>query len=190
MEEAQIARTDDGEPQGSLTSYVVIHSTCAQVLEQSLATEAGFMHAKSHAFISDLERWLQVLELRPETDLLRLAIREYQFGLVVLSQGFYRHAYASLRLFFELAVAAVYFSAHLVELREWQRDIYDINWSTLSNSDNGVFSVRFSRAFCADLQGEILTYLTMSKKLYRECSLFVHGNPAAMASISGSIEFN
>jgi len=90
---------------------------------------------------------ISVLDPSPETYVWRAAIREYQFALLALAQGHYRNAFVSLRLFLELALAAVHYSAHRLELQEWLDGHRDLNWSALTDSENGVLSSRFARAF-------------------------------------------
>jgi hypothetical protein len=186
----EISQRTIDEVHSSLELYREIQRNSAKVLGLSLASKAGLAQSRSHAFTAELELWLGAVKSRPESELFDLAIREYQLGLILLSQGFYRHAFGNLRLFLELSLAAVYFSAYLVQLREWQHDMHDISWSQLSCPENGILSVRFSNAFCSGLQGEVLSYLTMAKKLHRECSEYVHGNPSVMAEIGGPIVFN
>jgi hypothetical protein len=71
---------------------------------------------------------------------MRLAIREYQFALFAAAGGTYRHASISLRLFFELALATVHFSAYEIKLRKWLSNSGDIVWAALIDSDNGVYA--------------------------------------------------
>lgn len=81
----------------------------------------------------------------------------------------------SLRLFFELTLAAIHFSSMEVELRIWLRSERYIKWAALMDEESGVFSRRFARAFCEELVEETSTYATIASKIYRECSEYVHG---------------
>ena len=93
-----------------------------------------------------------------------------------LTLGLYRQAFSSLRLALELGLAAIYFSAHRIELNEWLDGRLDIKWSVLTDRENGVLSKRFSQAFFKELTDEIEHYRGQSTSVYRKLSEYVHGN--------------
>lgn len=158
------------------TYYQRLHDKCGEVLSESFSTDGDGSISRSHSYIADLEVWIGVLASRPEVHVLAAAAREYQRSLLALLQGQYRYSFSALRLFLELSVTAVRFSAHEIELRLWERGEQDINWRSMMDENGGVLSKSFVRAFCEPLADEVKTYRAIAEKVYRECSEFVHGN--------------
>jgi len=134
------------------------------------------MFTSAHNFSSDYEKLYEIIEDKPESQLLRLSIREYQFALFAASTSNYRHAYMSLRLAFELALGSILFSAHELHLREWQKNSRHIVWDSLVDPSTGVFAVNFIRAFTPELDSFGVQYAAIARTVYRECSEYVHGN--------------
>jgi hypothetical protein len=140
--------------------------------------EAMAEFTKSHNFAAEVESLHAAIATRPEASLLVLATREYQFSLYAAAIGSYRHAHISLRLFLELVLASIYFSAYEIRLRNWlaQTNDSDIKWSVLSDPENGVFSKGFLSAFHPGMESSGKQYLAIATTVYRECSEYVHGN--------------
>ena len=150
-------------------------------------TMSGF--TRSHNFISDYELLRDAINSRPEARVLSLAIREYQFALFALAAGNYRHAFISLRLFLELSLSTIDFSASEIKYRKWLVKTGDIVWAALIDRENGIYSVSFISAFNCELAPSGKQYAALVEKVYRECSEHVHGNfhthpPAARYLIS------
>lgn len=145
---------------------------------------------KVHNLSDDYASISKVISDRPEFQMFDLAICEYQHGLDALACGRYRHATISLRLFFELALATILFSAYEIRLRKWLANSQDIVWSSLVNPENGVFSKTFIEAFNSGLEGFGKQYATIAEKVYRECSEFVHGNIHTHSSAKQPIGFS
>lgn len=184
------AKQNTKEVSACYKHYVQLHRNTGEVLKTSLAGELGFMHSKRHASLADFELWADVLRARPEAQVLRTAVREYQFALLALVQGFYRHAFMALRLFLELSVQAVNLSASELQLRLWLSGTRDLNWNEMTAEDKGIFSVDFVRAFCPELADEARHHRSLALKLYRECSEYVHGNPDSQATLPNTMEFS
>jgi hypothetical protein len=92
--------------------------------------EGSAAFAKAHNFLADFEALLAAIKQRPEAEIFALAIREYQFALFAASTSSYRHASISLRLFLELSLATILFSAHEIQLRKWRNsEAHDRVWS-------------------------------------------------------------
>jgi hypothetical protein len=136
---------------------------------------AALTRAHNHAAALDVLQ--TAISNRPEGDLLRLAIREYQYAVMAASYGNYRHAYMSLRLTLELAFGALYFSAHEIKYWKWVDSSNDIKWSVLSDENSGIFSHDFFDAFFREARGLVQQYRALAITLYRELSEYVHGNP-------------
>lgn len=152
--------------------------------EESLASLT-----RCHNFLADLGKLRDTVAERPEAVTFNVAVEEYQYGISALISGHYRHAFASLRLAFELLLASIYFSAHEVKLRQWLIGSRDITWSALTDDNKGVFSEPFVKAFYPPLIDARKQFSALALTVYRECSEFVHGNPNTHHALSGSLEF-
>lgn len=143
----------------------------------------------SHNYLLDYDAIKMAIAERPEAATLDSAVKEYQFALFALVSGQYRHAFGGLRLFFELMLATVHFSAHEIDYRLWAKDSKDINWSALKDPQSGVFSTNFIRAFNPAFSDCAKQYLAIADAVYRECSEFVHGNAGTHAILPSDIAF-
>jgi hypothetical protein len=170
--------------------YLEINNKCKEIIEKSFSEENQLLLSNNHAFISDLQEWLEVLKSRPEYDLYEMAFREYQYSLIQVSQGLYRQAFNSLRFFIEHTLAALYFSYKEMDLRLWMLGQQDIYWSNITDENNGVFSKNFFKAFSPLLIDESSLFGQMGKKVYRECSEFTHGNYITREVLPLNLEFN
>ncbi len=119
--------------------YRSLHRQGELLLNEMLSDqEATTAHTKSHNYILDFERIHGAVAHRPESTLYHVAIKEYQFALLALSVGRYRHSFMSLRLFFELALAAIHFSAHEIDYHLWKRGSKDVNWRSIKCPHRGL----------------------------------------------------
>lgn len=160
------------------------------VLEMMADTkEASEALIASHNYLLDYDALKMAIAERPEAAVLDSAVKEYQFALYALVCGQYRHAFGGLRLFFELMLATVQFSAHEIDYRMWEKDSKDINWSSLKDVQSGVFSTNFIRAFNPEFSDNAKQYLAIAETVYRECSEFVHGNAGTHAILPSDIAF-
>ena len=170
--------------------YNEMHSACGRILEESFsAPERVSLQGQSHQFLAELEDWVQVIGSRPEAILIERAAHEYQFALLALAQGHYRHAFKGLRLVLELILQTVHLSAHTIDLLEWLDGRKDTVWSALV-SDGGVLSPRYSNVFFAEMKDQVQHFRAIAKKLYRECSETVHGNIPKLIPTPQKLEFS
>lgn len=170
----------------TLSYYRDMHAACGAILNASFNGSNAVTHARAHSYVRDLEVWLGILTARAESVIIDSAIREYQHALLSLALGQYRQAFAALRLYLELAVGAVYFSANEMLLREWLHGRRDNSWRRSTKLPSSVFSQRFARAFSPELENEVEFYGGIASTTYRDCSQFVHANvgnrtPSALA---------
>jgi hypothetical protein len=156
----------------------------------SADTESMVAFTRCHNFIPDFELLRDVISARPEAEVLSLAIREYQFALYALAAANYRHAFISLRLFFELALSTIQFSASELKLRLWLANKADIVWGGLLHEESGVYAVPFISAFEPELAASCKQYATLAQAVYRECSEHVHGNAHTHPATDAPIEFD
>lgn len=177
---------------GLVEQYRELHKLCGQILELTLTGEYGRLHARSHNYLEDLGKWIDVISHRPECDILRTAVQEYQRGLLALAQGQYRQAFMALRTLLESGLATVGFSGSEFDFRTWMRGERDINWNSLIDTDNGIFTKRFVLAFFDDesVVDEAKHYRALAAKVYRECSEYIHGNADTIQTIPSELVFD
>lgn len=132
--------------------------------------------SSAHNALNDIEKIVHVVSGRPESEMMLLAIRELQFGLLSASVAHYRHANISSRLFMEMMFGAIQFSAYEIKLRRWKINSQDLVWSSFVDKENGVFSNSFISAFSPDFAEYGREFLLIADSVYRECSEYVHGN--------------
>jgi len=167
-----------------------LHAKCDLIIDASLVEPNLSMVASSHQFAHELDGWYSTLIQRKEAELLRVAALEYEYALLALVQGHYRHSFKGLRLVLELALQSVCLSSNELVLREWLDNRFDTSWRAIVHTDSGVFSVRFADAFFPDLKNHVKNYQSLSQSLYRECSECVHGNTPKHIPLPSSLVFN
>ena len=153
-----------------------LHENCGTVLNQTLAGAGEVALANRYLFVAELDAWATALAGRPEGALFEIAQREYLVSMLSLSQGMYRNAFKGLRLVLELHLQGVLLSADPIGLNEWLRSAKDTIWAAIVDDQNGVFTVRFARAFFPELEGRVGAFVGIARALYRELSECTHGN--------------
>lgn len=160
------------------------------IFEQCVTdVEVSTALTKALASIAGLEQMLNAVSDKQEYPVYIQSLQEIQYSLLSVSIGNYRHAYSSLRLFFELYLAAVEFSTNLRYFRGWVLGREDIFWNRLSDSENGVMSKNFCTLFFSELADEAPHFRNLAVTVYRECSEFVHGNPQATSTLPETLQF-
>ena len=170
--------------------YEDLHAQCGMILRTSVSGTNEPKIAQSHQFAQEMELWTTVLQSRRECALLKVASYEYQFALLALTQGHYRHAFKGLRLVLELTLQTAKLSTNEIELREWLQNKKDTVWSAIIDSQNGVFSLRFARCFFPSLEMHLASYGALAEQVYRECSECVHGNMPKHVPLPDSLTFS
>jgi hypothetical protein len=145
---------------------------------------------KAHNNSADLRLLEKFVESRVELQIFKLAVIEYHHALYSVSIAHYRQGYFSLRLFLELSLCCVLFSAHEIDSHIWLKGKKDTNWQSIISNENGVFSKNFIKAFFDEMGEYAEQYHVLAAKVYRECSEFVHGNPTSFIGIEGEIAFS
>lgn len=112
--------------------------------------------------------------------ILKEVIHDLISGLYSGLQSLYRNAYISLRSGIELSLAYVYFLDHNYEYLFWKQDKYDVKWSVLESEDVGVLSKKYLSLFSED---EFEKLFCVCRKVYRDCSQFVHGKYEYMYTV-------
>jgi hypothetical protein len=162
----------------------------SSIFDLSLTVPNSSKIAASHVFAGEMGVWCKVLTQRREAELLKVAALEYEFALLALTQGHYRHAFKGLRLVLELILQAVYLSANELLLREWLGNRAETVWSAITDKDQGVFSQRFAKAFFPELTTHVQHYQELAVTIYRECSECVHGNTPQRIPLPACLEFD
>jgi len=171
--------------------YRKLHQNSNDVLEKMLADrEAVETLTTSQNYLLDYDRMKSAIAHRPEVATLNAAVKEYQFALYALTIGQYRHAFVGLRLFFELMLVTIEFSAREIDYRMWEKGSKDINWNALRDPQTGIFSTNFIRAFNPEFSDNANQYSAIAGAVYRECSEFVHGNASTHFSLPAEIDFD
>lgn len=132
--------------------------------------------ALANCFYSDMNEALKMIDNRYEIDIYREALLNYRSALLFLSIGMYKHAYTSLRSYFELFLFGIKLSVNELDFRMWKSNKKDLYWSEIIHEDNGVFSHNFFEVFCKDLKDYRKEYASLAMHCYRECSEFIHNN--------------
>lgn len=144
----------------------------------------------AHNDAAELDQLSTFLAGRPEDEIYSLALVEYQHALFSTAFAQYRQAHVSLRLFLELSLCSVLFSAHEIDARKWLKGEKDSNWAAIISNESGVFSKQFIGAFFETMKENGGQYRVLAEKLYRECSEYVHGNRHSYDGIGAEISFN
>lgn len=167
-----------------------IKDECDKIYDLSTNPESLDVLSKSDHALNDLNKWISVLKDRPEYHILKNAIKELELSIITLNFGFYSKSYMGLRFFLERSLVAILFSSKEIEFRLWEKGKRDTYWSEIIDDGCGVFSKNFSEAFFPELESELKHFLSIAKKVYRECSEYVHGNNSVIQSAPDYLEFS
>lgn len=129
-----------------------------------------------HHLSSCVYEYAECLLDKQEKEILITVSAQLESANLNVVLGLYRQAFSSLRLAFEMGLAAMYFSVNKLELHEWLDGRSDIKWSSLVDEDNGVLSQRFAKAFFSECSEYSIDYRKKAITVYRKLSEYVHGN--------------
>lgn len=141
--------------------------------------EQAQQHQVAHLRLMDVERVLTAVSNRREYKLYEMAFQLLGDGLCQIACANYRLAFYCLRAFLKMSSAGVRYSAFEYELREWEAGRRDVSWAMLSGDESGCFSANFTNAFLPEVKEEARHYQGLARRVYRECSEYVHGNPSS-----------
>ena len=144
--------------------YQRLQKKCADILEQTFQVRENVdLQARSRQLVLELEAWAAALTGGPEAVVLAAVSKELQYSLLAVAQGQYREAFKGLRLVIELTLQIIHLSANRLELQEWLGGRKDTVWSLLVDDENGVLSVRYAKAFFAELEDSVPHYRGLAK---------------------------
>ncbi len=169
-------------------SFAGIREAMARCVESSLS-DCSQELGQIHQLDEDLRLWINCLPDSTGAQLAR-ARSELAHAEHAAASGLYRQAFGSLRLFLELAFAAVYFSANEFERRRWLSDRTDFSWSRALDQETGVLARAFVQEFNAPLIPITAEYASSAAQTYRYCSQFVHGKAAASWKLPETVEYS
>ena len=165
----------------------VLANAAAGCLELAVGTHSAGL-GQVHQLDLDLLSWVNRIQ-GPERDQLQGARRELALAEYSAASGLYRQAYSGLRLFLELSVAAVYFSANEFHRRQWLSDRSDFSWAKALDSNVGVLSASFVQEFAPAAVADAPSFANTAGACYRECSQFVHGKAVKSRLLPYGIEY-
>ncbi|MDT3321935.1 hypothetical protein Q4Q52_19565 [Shewanella sp. SP1S2-4] len=156
--------------------FVGLNNNIAEIIETSFESKNGNDLSDMFQFVDELSIWESILNKTTDTTLLISAIKEFELGFQAVLSGQYRYAFIAQRYFIEQITRFIYLSTNELHLRHWKLGIRDVSWGSLIDNENGVFSKVFIRAFFQGIEDEGGNFISLSSKMYRESSEFVHGN--------------
>lgn len=159
-----------------------------EIFSRSLINHANF--GKAHHRSACVYEFSQLIEDKSERQILLAVCTQLESAMLSAAVGFYRQAFSSLRLSFEMGLAAVYFSANKLELMEWLNGKNDIRWNTILDAENGVLSQRFTNAFFVGSPETRKDLEDKARLIYRDLSEFVHGNNETWGESGLTITYN
>lgn len=176
--------------QGCKEHFTQLNHQFSVVKESSFQSTNGQKISELFQFSSDLGIWYEILEGQTDTTILLSAIKEFEFSFQAVLNGQYRYAFVAQRYFLEQMCRFTYLSTNELHLRHWKLGMRDISWRSLTENENGIFSKSFIKAFYKEVEDEGEHMITLTSKLYRESSEFIHGNFEAIASMPDQIDFD
>lgn len=138
----------------------------------------------------DLSKCAEFVIERYEGQLYDLAMREIQHSMLAAFGASYRQAFMGLRLALEHWFTGINFSTNELQFKAWQLDESDVSWAELNNEETGILSERFVHYFWPETEQHRAAYQNLAKKLYRECSEYVHGNLKTHTTLPKQIEYD
>lgn len=154
--------------------YKKLNAEINRIFEESM--KSNNIQGNTHDLINNLQTWYQLLKAKDASNMLLNAIEEIDISCLQMLQGIYRGAFASLRLSLKMFCGFIYFSSHNIDYVDWTKGNKDLQWSYLLDNENGILSVRFSKAYFEDLNKYVSNYQDRTRTLYRGLSEMVHGN--------------
>ena len=112
------------------------------------------------------------------------------FSAIYLAlNGMYRNSFVSLRSASELGLGFLYFTDYNYHYQQWKKMKFDLKWSVLSDSNEGILSQSYLTTYVifSSAQSIIDDY----QSVYRYCSEFVHGKYEFMHTLKNpKIEYD
>ena len=152
-----------------LKEYQNINEKFSGIISESLTGKNLQMHAKASRFVEDYKQWIDFLEDSYEVVIYKEALAEYQSMLLFWCMGLYKHAFISLRSYFEATMFGIQLSTNELNFRLWKSETLDLYWSQIMDDNEGIFSKKFVQAFEPLFADEAYGMKEIAKRVYREC---------------------
>jgi len=162
----------------------------SEVIDESFSSDYSGKLIEIFQLSEDLNVWVDLLDNGMDLTILISAIQEFELGFQAVVSGQYRYSFIAQRYFIEQICRFIYLSTNELHLRHWKLGLRDISWGSLIDSDNGILSKVFIRAFYPEIAEEGTHFIKIASKLYRESSEFIHGNFNKIEELPNSIELN
>lgn len=175
---------------GSKSHFIQLNNEFLKIIEASFSSENSCKISELFQFIDDLNVWHDILKNKADSTILVSAIKEYEFSFQAALNGQYRYAFTALRYFLEQICRYIYLSTNELYLRHWKLGLKDISWGAIVDKENGIFSKTFIRAFYNEVEDEGTHMITLSSKLYRETSEYIHGNFNKVVDMPQKLDFD
>ena len=130
-----------------INEYQNINGEFAKIISKSLESDNLQTHAKAASFMDDFQQWIDLLSDSYEVVLYKEALSEYRSMLLFWCMGLYKHAFISLRSYFEATLFGVQLSANELNFRLWKSEALDLYWSQITNENDGIFASKFVCSF-------------------------------------------
>lgn len=156
-----------------LTYYQDIIQLELDCARQALSEKSARI-ASAHQKITDLTKIFQKLGGKREKFVYESILQDLGFSLHHAVTGLYRQSYVSQRVVLENGVAALFYSAQLLELHKWVSGETSVSWTKVALSDGGVFTEEFAEAFLPDAVVFVEDYRQMAVASYARLSDFTH----------------
>ena len=141
-------------------------------------------------FVRDFSIWVDCLKNTPQSILFNSALNECATANLFCSQGLYKHAMISLRLCLEHCLYAIYMSSNDFYFRRWKSGQEDMRWGSITDTNTGVFSKSFIRAYAPEFADRNTELHSIAANVYRECSEYIHGNYDKLNCLPGQGAFS
>lgn len=170
--------------------FLELNQNAASVIEASFQSDERNRIAENYDLINDLSKWVEIIQGKSDVTILKSAIAEYEFSFQAALAGQYRYCFLGQRYFLEQVCRFIFLSTNELYLRHWKMGMKDVSWGSLVDIDNGIFAKIFIRAFFEEVEDEGRHMISMSTKLYRESSEFIHGNYKTITTDARANGFN
>lgn len=161
-----------------------------EVFTKSLSKQNAVMINSSKNKIDDLIKWTNVINDRFEYQIYKNALIQFQLTIQTLNLGFYSNSFFGLRFLLERFLVGILLSTNEMKYRTWEKGGGDISWTNIMDLETGIFSFKFANAFFPELTDDLKHYEGLTRRVYRECSEFVHGNHHTLYKIPEKISYD
>ena len=168
-----------------------IRSAQISVLEASIRdSEMSGSISRAIQHLEDIKIFANALSNQSVHEMFGLATKELEQSFFSALSTHYRSALAGQRLSIELWFSGIQFSVNDVYYRKWTLGSRDINWRTLVDDNDGIFSKDFVKLYWEPGIERAQRLKTIACDLYRENSEYVHGNRHTHDTLAHTLKYS